>query len=846
LKQLICILVILTSGVVSASGLQSSFTGSRLPDARHSTIFQYDGTVDANGNLIDVGGENLLSNSEDASATWTVQRASVIVNQYRNVIDGNKTMDVIHEDNTPANTHRIYRSDSATVGHTYTISLYMKPLNRTWTQIVVYDGTNYHGAYFNLSASGFVGTLYAAGDIVNIQKITTENYRVNVVVTITAGATTTTYVQTAAGDGAATYNGLDQDSLAIFGWQMVDNTDGYIVGPGLYHATTATTKPRLDLAPTGNPPGIDSHLQDSAGNKLRARSFDGATQCYSRAHHDCMNIFDSSHTLTFVLSRSSAVVDTQDLLFRHGNYDADGIYVSDFHRTLPPTAYYGRAGSGAPVYPPVIALNDGRYRILQIVRSGNTATAYIDGTAGASVNVAGYGIDISDTIWLGAYVFGNNLWNGAILYARLDSEALDARALAQDRERIRGVLSGPVLVNPAQIFTRSTVAKKSFSTGGIRDEAINVPRVADGVLIEGQRSNYCQQSETPAAWAPIRASVTNTTSTTLPNGTASGFHVLHEDATAANTHYINAGNIVAAPPGIFTFSADVKAINRQWVALYMYDTAPTNMYATFNVSTGVVGADSGGIISKKMEPIGNGWWRCSFTATMAGNDISYLLIVAEGSGDFTFNGLDQDSLFVTNMQGENNSFATSYCGPTLASYLTCTADNLTMDPHSASTNQIVLPELFGPSRPQATKLTIEFDAKCEWINNNTSSPRFIEISGNSGTAGGARNNLEIHIDAANNFTAVLYSDDTTFHVAIRACAFDFSQWHKYKLFIDFSDLSRMSAAIDNSSVGMGYVNNVGTTTFDTTNTLIRIGQLYNGNINQFCKFENLRILPMEF
>jgi hypothetical protein len=803
----------------------------------------YDGTVDANGNLIDVGGENLLSNSEDASATWTVQRASVIVNQYRNVIDGNKTMDVIHEDNTPADTHRIYRSDSATVGHTYTISLYMKPLNRTWTQIVVYDGTNYHGAYFNLSASGFVGTLYAAGDIVNIQKITTENYRVNVVVTITAGATTTTYVQTAAGDGAATYNGLDQDSLAIFGWQMVDNTDGYIVGPGLYHATTATTKPRLDLAPTGNPPGIDSHLQDSGGNKLRARSFDGATQYYSRVHHDALNINDTDHTYTFVVRPTSNT--SSPTLFTHGAVTSAGCY---FYWSAGGTGFQATYSSGAGfVGTNLIAFVLNQYHIIQIVRSSNSATVYMDGSPTAPLDVTGYGIDVNATMYLGTYnAVPTNPAFADILYTSLDSRALSVIELAKDREEINGYLSGPKQVNPAWTFTRTTAAKQTYSTGGIRDRAINHPRVGDGALIEGQRSNYCQQSETPAAWAPIRASVTNTTSTTLPNGTASGFHVLHEDATAANTHYINAGNIVAAPPGIFTFSADVKAINRQWVALYMYDTAPTNMYATFNVSTGVVGADSGGIISKKMEPIGNGWWRCSFTATMAGNDISYLLIVAEGSGDFTFNGLDQDSLFVTNMQGENNSFATSYCGPTLASYLTCTADNLTMDPHSASTNQIVLPELFGPSRPQATKLTIEFDAKCEWINNNTSSPRFIEISGNSGTAGGARNNLEIHIDAANNFTAVLYSDDTTFHVAIRACAFDFSQWHKYKLFIDFSDLSRMSAAIDNSSVGMGYVNNVGTTTFDTTNTLIRIGQLYNGNINQFCKFENLRILPMEF
>jgi hypothetical protein len=786
-------------------------------------IFQYRGdTINAAGNLIDVSGSNDLQYSE-AFGSWNfLGDISVVADQYKNPLDGTKTADVLHENNANA-WHFVYSTSVLTAGQKYTVSFYTTKLNRHHAALYFEGGVK--TAFWDLD-NGTVGTIQGVDTVATITPIIGGWYRCS----ITAIATNNggIYLMPGSADNTVVYQGLDQDSLAVYGAQVVDNTDGYIVGPGVYHATTATTKPRLDLAPTGNPPGIDSHLQDSGGNKLRARSFDGATQYYSRAHHDCMSAFTADFSLTIVLNKST---NSSTGFFGHGNVA--------FWKNWWGTSYNFYGSDGATAHADSQTNSEyGMYHILQVVRSNSIITVYLNGTSGIPVDFTGAIGANAATLYLGREIPGATFWDGSILYASLDNRALSVTELAKDREEINGYLSGPKQVNPAWTFTRTTAAKQTYSTGGIRDRAINHPRVGDGVLIEGQRSNYCQQSETPAAWAPIRASVTNTTSTTLPNGTASGFHVLHEDATAANTHYINAGNIVAAPPGIFTFSADVKAINRQWVALYMYDTAPTNMYATFNVSTGVVGADSGGIISKKMEPIGDGWWRCSFTATMAGNDVSYLLIVAEGSGDFTFNGLDQDSLFVTNMQGENNSFATSYCGPTLASYLTCTKDNLTIDPHTASTNQYILPTIFFPGGP--SKLTIEFDAKCEFSSSVDASQMLFLSIGDAG----ATNYINIFTLTNGKVYFATNASSSSHDIYSAANPVVFSNLNHYKFFLDFADMSRSEAWINGSNAGMTYVNHTGTAVLYTST--IRIGQDHDTYQVSGMQIKNLRILPVEF
>jgi hypothetical protein len=229
------------------------------------------------------------------------------------------------------------------------------------------------------------------------------------------------------------YEGTDIDSIAIYGAQLVDNTDGFIQGPGIYYATTSVTKPRLDLAPTGAPPSIASHLQGSDGNRLMARSFNGATQYYSRAYHAAVNIFTDNSTLTVVCAQDADAGLAEQMPFGFGTNDNTSGALLDFY-VGNVRMYYGSVYTNT-----VFSTTDSKYHIIQVVRNSDVATTYIDGAAGTPVDVTGKGNTLAGNIMVGAYTTGIDKFKGNILYSSLDNKALSAVELANDRELILGI-----------------------------------------------------------------------------------------------------------------------------------------------------------------------------------------------------------------------------------------------------------------------------------------------------------------------------------------------------------------------------------------------------------------------
>jgi hypothetical protein len=796
-------------------------------------IFQYRGdTVNAAGDLIDVSGEN-LSPYSDAFNSWATSNASVVVDSYRNPLDGTKNVDVIHEDSTGATSHYVYYSPSwsKVSGNTYTLSSYVYALNRPWVQIGNNANPTARGN-FNL-VNGTSGTISNAIDY-KIQKIIGGWYRVSVTFVATATENDVFYIIPCEADSDYTFDGLNQDSTAVYGAQVVNNTDGYIVGPGLYHATTATTKPRLDLAPTAAPPSIDSSLQDSGGNKLKARSFDGATQYYSRAHHDAMNINDTDHTYTFVASTDAAAVSETYLI--HGAFNNSGFSIAGWATTIY-AAYFKNAASVSVNGPAGYTGN--QYHIIQVVRSNNTATYYLDGNAGVATDVSSFGIDGNQGLYLCSDQGGASGWtNGSVVYFSLDNRALSVSELAKDREEINGYLSGPRQVNPAWSFTRTTTAKQTYSTGGIRNRAINIPRVGDGILIEGQSQNYCLYSEKfdEAAWTKSLMTVSAPGSAIAPDGTLTAT-TYHEDNSVASIHqmYQNVDYTAAS----HTYSVYLKYIAaRPWVYVGMIDTGATRG-AYFNIQSGIVGTIDGGAFAARIEPVGDGWYRCSVSGTNVASVAQYALVVAaESNGDYTFDGGDQDIYYVWGSQVELGSFPTSYISTTNVP-VTRTADNLTMDPHTASTNQYILPTIFFAGGP--SKLTIEFDAKCEFSSSTDASQMLFLSIGDAGAT-----------DYINAFTLTngrvyfRFVDfvGTSHDIYSAVNPVNFSSWNHYKYFLDFADMSRSDAWINGSNAGMTYTNHAGTAVLYTST--IRIGQDHDTYQVSGMQIKNLRILPLEF
>lgn len=838
------LLVLLTSHVVFAGGLEAAFTGSKLPNARSSMIFQHRGdTIYPGQDLVDVSGENLQQYSE-AFENWTPARASIIINQYKNPLNGEKTADVLHEDNTPANNHIIYLRPDFLINHTYTLSLYVRPLNRQWIYVLSNDGVAYYGGYFQLTNSGTVGWLQPNTLDAKVQKINSEWYRISFRFVSAATVVGFFYIIPADNTPVDTYNGLDVDSLVIHGAQVVDNTDGYIQGPGIYHATTATTKPRLDMSANTYPIGIDSHLQDSNGNKLRARSYNGTTMAYARAHHDCMNVFDQDHTLTMVVrSDTSAVWGSEDTLFSHGAWGTAGVYVE----SIVGTRWLANYGAGGGVAIEVnstgveTAVNDGMYKIVQIVRSSNTGTMYIDGVAGASVDVTGYGVDGNYTMYLGVYNGGaGNFWDGDILYDSLDNRALSSAELARDREEIRGYLSGPKQVNPAWYFERSTTAKQTYSTGGIRNVPVSIPRVGDGVLIEGQGTNIARYTEDFGPWSDWRSS-TIVDTLVAPDGTTTA-DILHEDGTAASAHEIYYSSFNFTSGVAYRVSLYTYALNRDWVALDFYRAGPSYDDAWFDVGRGVIGTLDATWTDAKIEPAGDGYYRISATfipTATAAHDM-YISIGDSDTGRI-FNGLDQDSLVIWGLQIEQNSFTTSYIGPVTTVNVARSADYLEMDPYTFDTNQIILPNIFSPIGP-TSKITFEFEAKCEFSSStNIGAYRHLFRINGVGPSG-----ISVYINDTGHIFSEYADIDSVGHYAYTgADPVNFSDWFKVKGFFDFADLSRLNLWVNGSTAGMSYVGNTGTSSFVRTDRVMCVGSQCGSNYS-FCEFRNFRVLPWEF
>ena len=799
-------------------GLNASFTGARLSGlTRNSTILEYDGTVSGAGNLIDVGGENLCPYSETFE-NWTQTRVSTISNQYKNPINGAFTADILHEDNTPGSTHCFQAVYSTISGHVYTFSAYVMKNARNWTQLFIWDTGGRSGNFnLNTGVSGVTSNIISS----DIQKVDGNWFRVNIRFVCTLTGVSGFYIFAAEADNDITFDGLDQDSLVVYGAQIVDNTDNVILGPGIYHPTTATIKPRHDLAPSGTPPTVLSDLQGADGNKLPARSFDGVTQFYSKAHHDSMNVFDSDHTLTMVIHHVLGA-DT-DELFSHVTATA-GCRLLFANGLNIFRAQYSNAGGNVLVPQSGSISTSGLTYILQLVRSSNIATLYVNGVAGTPVDVTGYGLDGSATLILGQTLEGN------LSYTRLDSEALSADALAKDREAIRGIMTNWSRDN-AWTFSRSSTAYQTYSNGTMAQVAANIPRVGGpggGVLIEAAATQLHGLTEAFDSWTEIGGGDGTVTPNNYiaPNGTLTADLV--DNTAGLNTDYwqIETANLGTLTSKSYIFSAYIRADTPHVCTLALTETGVDTSTANVSVTTE--------------------WQRFTVVRTCAGG----------GTGTLRpgiYPGESGVAVGAAHFWGANlveSKFATSYIPNSGAATTTVTktADSMTIDPHPANSNEYIIPELFSPTGV-ATKLTVEFEMKAEY-NSSTDMPSYsyvCEISGNAGTANNARNRLNVATSSGGRILFYFYDDSLVVHSIESAInTVPYNQWHKYKFFIDLADLSRMDAWIDGSNTGMTYTARTGTATFDTTNCLLRLGMGNTGGVVNYTWFRNLRISPSEF
>lgn len=227
---------------------------------------------------------------------------------------------------------------------------------------------------------------------------------------------------------------------------------------------------------------------------------------------------------------------------------------------------------------------------------------------------------------------------------------------------------------PASTFSRAGTAYRHYPIGGetrLGEVGTDVLRCSwqrnpdtglwiRGAHMEPDRTNLILNNGkfTPlwpsGTWRANNSSVADDAQV-LPDGTLCDDNIFHEDGTAATFHRIYSNSITSANGTIYSYSAIIRAINRN-VIWMVADQA--NFSSFFNVGTGYVGTQNG-VRDCEIRHLGNGWYFCWFSFSATGSTLYAQFWAALDNENLGFDGLDQDDFYILWPQLEVGEFPSS-------------------------------------------------------------------------------------------------------------------------------------------------------------------------------------------
>lgn len=179
-----------------------------------------------------------------------------------------------------------------------------------------------------------------------------------------------------------------------------------------------------------------------------------------------------------------------------------------------------------------------------------------------------------------------------------------------------------------------------------------------GLLVEEQRTNlflYSEQFDN-AFWLKTNALIGQNVAV-APDGTLTGDKLTEN---SVNGQHAVSGNVNAVA-GTYTLSVYLKAADRTWAAVSIYDIGAGTSYRTFfNLSTGTIGTNAAGN-TPTITPVGNGWFRCSVSRAITGGGTgSHSIFVCTGDNALSYQGDGYSGLYIWGAQFGDGAYATSY------------------------------------------------------------------------------------------------------------------------------------------------------------------------------------------
>jgi len=231
--------------------------------------------------------------------------------------------------------------------------------------------------------------------------------------------------------------------------------------------------------------------------------------------------------------------------------------------------------------------------------------------------------------------------------------------------------------------TRATTATRVNANGLIESVASGVPRLdyytsggtagCPALLIEPAATNLAKYSDqfttVTSGWTPaaLQTITGNTNATLDPAGGNTADLIVATTGTTNHDIRPSADNLPAFVSGTtYTYSIFAKATSAASGFMQMYFGAigfsVANAYANFQLTGN--GAVVTGIPGAAIQSFGNGWYRCSITATAAASGIPAApiqpILTSGVTRNGTFAGNGVDGVYLWGAQIETGSAATSY------------------------------------------------------------------------------------------------------------------------------------------------------------------------------------------